>query len=193
MGVVTADPGGGKGAASGQQWPSRPGILRPSADAARSGAGPGLLDREAERTAIDSVLESVRGGFSSTLVIRGCIGVGKTSLLGYAADSAPDMRICGVTGIESEIGLAFAALHQLLIPFLSGIGALPGPQRRGRQVALGKAEGSPPDMLLGGLAALTLLARAAEEQPVLCLIDDGQWLDAESASRAAVRGASALR
>jgi DNA-binding CsgD family transcriptional regulator/predicted negative regulator of RcsB-dependent stress response len=140
-----------------------------------------LLDREAERSAIDSVLESVRGGFSSTLVIRGCIGVGKTSLLGYAADSAPDMRICGVTGIESEIGLAFAALHQLLVPVLSGVEELPGPQRRALHVAFGMAEGPPPDLFLVGLAALTLLARAAEEQPVLCLIDDAQWLDAESA------------
>ena len=181
MGAVTADPDGGAGVVSGQAWPSRPGLLRPSADGGQSGAGPGLLDREAERSAIDSALESVRSGFSSTLVIRGCLGVGKTSLLGYAADSAPDMRICGVTGIESELGLEFAALHQLLIPVLSGIGALPGPQRRALEVAFGMAEGSPPDLFLVGLAALTLLARAAEEQPVLCLIDDGQWLDAESA------------
>jgi DNA-binding CsgD family transcriptional regulator len=155
--------------------------MRPFADGGRSGAGPGLLDREAERSAIDSVLESVRGGFSSTLVIRGCIGVGKTSLLGYAVDSAPDMGICGVTGIESEIGLEFAALHQLLIPVLSEIGALPGPQRRALEIAFGMAEGPPPDLFLVGLAALTLLARAAEDQPVLCLIDDAQWLDAESA------------
>lgn len=125
-------------------------MLRPPGDGGRSGAGPGLLDREAERSAIDSALESVRGGFSSTLVIRGCIGVGKTSLLGYAADSAPDMRICGVTGIESEIGLAFAALHQLLIPVLSGIAALPGPQRRALQIAFGLAEGPPPGPVPGG-------------------------------------------
>jgi DNA-binding CsgD family transcriptional regulator len=152
----------------------------PPGDRGRPGAGPGLLDREAERSAIDSVLESVRGGFSSTLVMRGCIGLGKTSLLGYAEDSAPDMRVCAVTGIESEIGLEFAALHQLLIPVLSGIGELPGPQRRALQVAFGMAEGQQPDLFMVGLAALTLLARAAEEQPVLCLIDDGQWLDAES-------------
>lgn len=140
-----------------------------------------MLDREAERSAIDGVLESVRSGFSSTLVIRGCIGVGKTALLGYAADSAPDMRICCVTGIESEIGLEFAALHQLLIPLLSGIEELPGPQRRALQVAFGMAEGPPADLFLVGLAALTLLARAAEGRPVLCLIDDWQWLDGDSA------------
>jgi DNA-binding CsgD family transcriptional regulator len=140
-----------------------------------------LLDRQAERSAIDDVLESVRSGFSSALVIRGCIGVGKTALLGYAADSASDMRICSVTGFESEIGLEFAALHQILIPLLPGVGELPGPQRRALQVAFGMADGPPPDLFLVGLAALTLLARAAEEQPVLCLIDDGQWLDGESA------------
>ena len=140
-----------------------------------------MLDRQAERSAIDDVLGSVRGGFSATLVIRGLIGAGKTSLLGYAADAASDMRLCGVTGVESEIGLEFAALHQLLIPFLPGIGELPGPQRLALQVAFGMADGPPADLFLVGLAALTLLARAAEEQPVLCLIDDGQWLDAESA------------
>jgi DNA-binding CsgD family transcriptional regulator len=140
-----------------------------------------LLDRQGERSEIDRVLESVRGGFSAALVIGGCFGVGKTALLGYAADSAPDMRICPVTGIESEIGLEFAALHQLLIPFLPGIDELPGPQRLALRVAFGMAEGPPADLFLVGLAALTLLARAAEERPVLCLLDDVQWLDAESA------------
>jgi DNA-binding CsgD family transcriptional regulator len=179
-GVVTSDQGGDRGS-PGQQWLSRSGPLRLPGDGGRPGTGPGLLDREGERSAIDSVLESVRGGFSSALVIRGCIGLGKTALLRYAVDSAPDMRICGVTGIESEIGLEFAALHQLLIPVLAGIGDLPGPQRQALEVAFGMAEGPPPDLFLAGLAALTLLARAAEEQPVLCVIDDGQWLDTESA------------
>jgi DNA-binding CsgD family transcriptional regulator len=150
----------------------------PLGDRGRSDAD--LLDRQAERSAIDGVLGTVRGGFSSALVIRGCIGVGKTALLGYAADSAPDMRICVITGIESEIDLEFAALHQLLTPFLPGIRELPVPQRRALQVAFGMAEGPPADLFLVGLAALTLLARQAEEQPVLCLVDDGQWLDAES-------------
>jgi DNA-binding CsgD family transcriptional regulator len=145
------------------------------------GAGPGLLDRQAERTAIDRVLGSARDGFSATLVIRGSAGVGKTALLGYAADSAADMRICGVTGIETETGLAFAALHQLLVPFLDGIGELPSPQRLALRVAFGIEQGPAADRFLVGLAALTLLARAAEDQPVLGLIDDGQWLDAESA------------
>jgi len=140
-----------------------------------------LLDREAERAAIDRVLGSARDGFSAALVIRGCPGAGKTALLGYAADMAQDMRVCGVTGIQTEIGMEFAALHQLLVPFLPGIAELPGPQRQALQVAFGLAEGPPAGLFLVGLAALTLLAREAEEQPVLCLIDDAQWLDADSA------------
>ncbi len=143
--------------------------------------GAGLLDRQAERVAIDEVLRSVREGFSAALVIRGSTGVGKTSLLGYAAQSAPDMRVCSVTGIETEIGMAFAALHELLVPVLAGVAELPDPQRHALQVAFGMETGPAADRFLVGLAALTLLARAAEEQPVLCLIDDQQWLDADSA------------
>jgi hypothetical protein len=82
---------------------------------------PGLLDRQAERAAIDRVLGSVRDGFSASLVIQGCTGDGKTALLAYAADSAPDMGVRRVTGIQGEIGLELAALHQLLIPFLPGV------------------------------------------------------------------------
>ena len=150
-------------------------------DRGPSAAGRQLLDRHTERAEIDRVLRSVRGGFSATLVIRGCPGAGKTALLEYAADSAMDMRVCGITGIQTEIGLEFASLHQLLVPFLPLIGELPGPQRQALQVAFGLAEGPPAGLFLVGLAALTLLARAAEEQPVLCLIDDAQWLDADSA------------
>ncbi len=156
-------------------------LLRSQGGWGGPGAGPGLLDRQAERAAIDRVLASARDGFSATLVIRGSAGVGKTALLGYAADSAADMRVCGVTGIETEIGMAFAALHQLLVPFLDGIGKLPIPQRLALRVAFGMEQGPAADRFLVGLAVLTLLARAAEDQPVLCLIDDGQWLDAESA------------
>jgi DNA-binding CsgD family transcriptional regulator len=143
--------------------------------------GLGLLDRQTERASIDRALLSVRNGSSATLVIRGAPGVGKTALLGYAADAAPDMGICGVIGIESEIDLEFAGLHELLIPFIRDIEDLPGPQHQAMRVAFGMDEGPPPDRFLVGLAALTLLARAAEDRPVLCLIDDAQWLDIESA------------
>jgi DNA-binding CsgD family transcriptional regulator len=177
--MLTADRGD-SGLASGWRELGWSGPLRPPGEG-RLGGWPGLLDREMERTAIDRLLGSVRDGFSASLVIRGGAGIGKTALLRYAAESAPDMRVCGVSGIETEIGLEFAALHQLLIPFVTGVGELPGPQRLALQAAFGMAEGPPADLFLVGLAALTLLARAAEEQPVLCLIDDGQWLDVDSA------------
>ena len=80
---------------------------------------PGMLDRRRERAAIDHVLNSVRKGFSGTLVLQGGHGTGKTTLLEYAIDSAPDLRISSVVGVESEICLEFAALHQLLVPFMS--------------------------------------------------------------------------
>src|SRR5258708_1672285 len=94
---------------------------------------------------------------------------------------AHDMRICDVVGVESEVDLEFAVLHQLLIPFLPSIEELPGPQRDAMRVAFGTEEGPPADRFLVGLAALTVLARAADEEPVLCLVDDAQWLDVESA------------
>jgi DNA-binding CsgD family transcriptional regulator len=178
--VLTADLGG-SGLAAGWRWPGWSGSLRLPGDRGQSEAGLGLLDRETERVAIDHVLRSARDGFSASLVIRGDPGVGKTALLGYAAGSASDMRVYSVAGIQIEIGLEFAALHQLLIPFLPEVAKLPGPQRLALQAAFGMAEGPSADLFLVGLAALTLLARAAEEQPMLCLIDDGQWLDVESA------------
>jgi DNA-binding CsgD family transcriptional regulator len=156
-------------------------LFRPTGGRDRLDAGPGLLDRQAERAEIDRLLGSVRDGFSATLVIQGGPGVGKTALLGYAAGLATDMRVCGVTGIETEIALEFAGLHQLLVRFLPGIEELPGPQREALRVSFGLEQGVAADRFLVGLAALTLLARAAEEQPVLCLVDDGQWLDTESA------------
>lgn len=178
--MLTADRVG-RGLAPGWRWPGWSEPLRLPGDRGRSEAGPGLLDRETEQVAIEHALRSARDGFSASLVIRGGPGVGKTALLRYAAGSVPDMRVCSVAGIQIEIGLEFAALHQLLIPFLPGVAELPGPQRLALQAAFGMAEGPSADLFLVGLAALTLLARAAEEQPVLCLIDDGQWLDVESA------------
>jgi DNA-binding CsgD family transcriptional regulator len=166
-----------------RDWPS---LLKSQSLAApehggRHYAGLGLLDRQAERAAIDRALRAVRNGSSATLVIRGTPGQGKTALLGYAANTAPEMELCGAFGIESEISLAFAALHHLLIPFIRGIEDLPGPQRQAMRVAFGMDDGPPANRFLVGLGALTLLARAAEDKPVLCLLDDAQWLDAESA------------
>jgi DNA-binding CsgD family transcriptional regulator len=136
-----------------------------------------LADRGTEAAALDGVLTAVRGGLSGVLVLRGEAGIGKTVLLEHAAERASDMRITRVAGVESEMDLAFAGLHQLLVPFLDGIGRLPLPQRRALQTAFRLAAGPAPDRFLVGLAALTLVTDAAAEHPVLCLIDDAQWLD----------------
>jgi len=139
-----------------------------------------LLDRHTERAAIDQVLEAVRNGFSGTLVLRGGPGVGKTTLLRYAVDAAPDMRVSSIAGVESEISMEYGGLHQLLLPFLPLLDELPSPQQSALRVAFGQEAGPPPERFLVGLAALTLLSRAAEEQPLLCVVDDIHWLDPES-------------
>jgi DNA-binding NarL/FixJ family response regulator len=140
-----------------------------------------LLDRRAERAAIDQVLDAIRSGFSGTLVLRGGPGVGKSTLLKYAVATAPDLRVCRIAGVESEITMEFGGLHQLLVPCLPQLGDLPPPQRGALRVAFGQETGPPPERFLVGLATLTLLSRAAEEQPLLCIIDDAHWLDPESA------------
>jgi DNA-binding NarL/FixJ family response regulator len=140
-----------------------------------------LLGRRAERAAIDRVLDAARSGFSGTVVLRGGPGVGMSTLLQYAVASAPDLRVCGIAGVESEISMEFGGLHQLLVPFLPRLDGLPPPQRSALRVAFGQEAGPPPERFLVGLAALTLLSQAAEEQPLLCIIDDAHWLDPESA------------
>jgi DNA-binding CsgD family transcriptional regulator len=140
-----------------------------------------LLDRGAERAAIDEMLDAVRGGFSGVLVLYGDPGVGKTSLTHYALGAAPGFQVSVITGVESEIDLAYGAVHQLLVPFLPLIGDLPGPQRQAIGVAFGLEAGPPPQIFLVGLACLTLLSRVAADQTVLCVVDDAQWIDAESA------------
>ena len=140
-----------------------------------------LLDRRTERAAIDRVLDAVRSGLSDTLVLRGGPGVGKSTLLQYAVTAAPDLRVCSIAGVESEISMEFAGLHQLLVPCLPQLDDLPPPQRDALRVAFGQEAGPPPEQFLVGLAALTLLSRAAEAQPLLCIVDDAHWLDPESA------------
>ena len=139
-----------------------------------------LLDRLAERAAIDQILEAVRGGFSGTLVLRGGPGVGKTTLLRYAVAAAPDMQVSSIAGVESEISMEYGGLHQLLLPFLPLLDELPPPQRSALRVAFGQEAGPPPERFLVGLAALTLLSLAAGEKPLLCIVDDLHWLDPES-------------
>src|SRR3954471_21004959 len=139
-----------------------------------------LLGRASEREVLDRLLANVRGGQSGILVIRGEAGIGKTALLRYAADHAPGFGAVQVAGAQAEIELPFAGIQQLCTPVLDRLDALPQPQRDALNVALGLASGDVPERFLVGLAVLGLLSAAAEERPLLCLVDDGQWLDAAS-------------
>ncbi len=141
-----------------------------------------LLDREPERGQIDRVLEMARQGRSAALVLQGEPGSGKTTLLDYAVKSGQDFEIVRLLGIESETELGFAALHQLLLPFQARLRYLPPPQRDALAGALGLRRTESPDRFLLALAALTVLAGAATKRPLLCIVDDAQWLDQESAS-----------
>jgi DNA-binding CsgD family transcriptional regulator len=136
-----------------------------------------LLDRTAEVAALEGVLGAVRDGLSGVRVVGGEAGIGKTVLLEWAAGQAGDMQVARVAGVQAEMGMGFAGLHQLLVPFLGGLDGLPGPQRQALGSAFGLVAGPAPDRFLVGLAALTLLTDAAVERPVLCLVDDAQWLD----------------
>ncbi|MDX6238619.1 MAG: hypothetical protein QOG10_3434, partial [Kribbellaceae bacterium] len=140
-----------------------------------------LWGRRQQRIHLDRMLADVRKGRSRALVVRGEPGIGKTALLSYAADTAPDFQVARAWGVESEMELPFAALQQLCAPMLSRLGRLPGPQRDALGVAFGLRSGSAPDRFLVGLAVLGLLSEVAADQPLLCLIDDEQWLDQASA------------
>jgi AAA ATPase domain len=140
-----------------------------------------LLGRRRECEALDALLEGVRDGRSAVLVVRGEAGMGKTALLEYAAESASDLRVVRALGVESEMELPFAALHQLCGPMLDRLERLPSPQRDALGTAFGLRAGPPPDRFLVGLAVLTLLSEAAQERPLLCVVDDAQWLDRASA------------
>ena len=142
---------------------------------------PVLLGRAAERRALDRLLEDARDHRSAVLIVRGEAGVGKTALLDHCARQASGFRIARVTGVESEMELPFAGLHQLCAPLLGRLDALPDTQQAALGVALGVAPGAPPDRFLVALAALSLLAEAGAERPLLCIVDDAQWLDAASA------------
>jgi DNA-binding CsgD family transcriptional regulator len=140
-----------------------------------------LLDRLPERAALSQLLDTARAGRSGVLVMRGEPGVGKTALLEYAVESAAGLRVARVAGVESEMELAFAVLQQLCAPMLDKLGGLPEPQRAALGVVFGLSTGAAPDRFLVGLAALGLLSEVAEQQPLLCVVDDAQWLDRASA------------
>jgi DNA-binding CsgD family transcriptional regulator len=139
-----------------------------------------LRGRDQELAALERVLATARAGNSAVLVLRGEAGIGKTALLDRAADQAVGFRPLGVAGIEWEMELPFASLHQLCAPLLDRLHQLPDPQRDALSVAFGLQKGEAPNRFLVGLAVLGLLAGAAEDGPLVCLVDDAQWLDEES-------------
>jgi hypothetical protein len=140
-----------------------------------------LRGRRGEREQLDGLVRAVRAGQSRALVLRGEPGVGKTALLDYVAQRASGCRVTRAAGVQSEMELAYAGLHQLCAALLDGLDHLPGPQRDGLRTAFGMSGAAAPDRFLVGLAALNLLSAAAEDRPLVCLVDDAQWLDRASA------------
>ncbi len=139
--------------------------------------GPGLRGRRDECEVLDRLVATVATGQSQVLILRGDAGVGKTALLDYLSVHAAGCRIERAAGDESEIELAFAGVQQLCAPMLGRLDRLPAPQRDGLSIAFGLTDGEPPDRFLVGLAVLSLLAEIAEQQPLICLVDDAHWLD----------------
>ncbi|MFG1622408.1 AAA family ATPase [Kribbella sp. NPDC049227] len=145
------------------------------------GAAQELRGRRAECAHLDRVVAGVRSGQGQVLVVRGEAGIGKSALLDYLAGHAGECRVARAAGVEAEMELPFAGLHQLCLPLLDHTDQLPRPQREALAVAFGLEAGGPPDRFLVGAAALSLLAEASDEKPLLCVIDDAQWLDQASA------------
>ena len=147
----------------------------------RMGKLRGLVGRGSEQGALHRLLAGARSGRSGVLVLRGEPGVGKTALLDYLAEHASGCEVKHVTGVQAEIELAFSALAQLLCPMLARPENLPVPQREALEVAFGRRSGPAPNVFLVGLAVLGLLAELADTRPLVCLVDDAQWLDRASA------------
>ncbi|WP_103349490.1 AAA family ATPase [Amycolatopsis sp. CA-128772] len=141
------------------------------------GREPALIGRHSERATLDRLLAGARSERGQVLVLRGEAGIGKSALLEYVDAQARDFRVARAAGVESEQVMAYAGLHQLCAPFLDRLDRLPEPQRDALGTAFGLSSGPRPTRFLVGLAVLTLLADVAEEQPLLCLVDDVQWLD----------------
>jgi DNA-binding CsgD family transcriptional regulator len=140
-----------------------------------------LRGRDAERTRLEQLLSSVRAGESAALVLRGESGIGKTALLDDVIASGDGCRVVRAAGVEAEMELAFAALHQLCTPLIDGLERLPPPQRDALATAFGLSSGRPPDRFLIGLAVLSALSDAAAAQPLIAVVDDAHWLDHASA------------
>jgi len=140
-----------------------------------------LRGRADECALLDGLLDDIRRGESRSLVLRGEAGIGKTALLKYLVESASDLTVVRAVGVESEMELAFAGVHQLCGPMLDRLPRLPAPQRQALGIVFGQSAGAAPDRFLVGLAALSLLSEAADQRPLLCVVDDAQWLDHASA------------
>ena len=145
------------------------------------GPAPELRGRRAECDRLDQVVSGVRSGDGQVLIVRGEAGIGKSALLEYLVGQADGCRVARAAGVEAEMELPFAGLHQLCAPMLSLSDHLPRPQRDALAVAFGLEFGGPPDRFLVGAAALGLLSAASDSRPLLCVIDDAQWLDQASA------------
>jgi DNA-binding CsgD family transcriptional regulator len=141
---------------------------------------PGLVGRGRECETLTGLVAAVKAGRSRTLVLRGEAGIGKTALLEFLVDRAAGCRVARAAGVESEMELAYAGLHQLCGPYLERLDRLPAPQRDALATAFGLRPGAAPDRFLVGLAVLTLLSEVAEELPLICVVDDAQWLDRAS-------------
>src|SRR5215510_8038716 len=140
-----------------------------------------LLGRRAECEALDGLLTDALAGRGRVAVLRWDAGVGKSALLGYVSDDLAGWRVATAVGVESEMELAYSGLHQLCAPLLDHLAGLPVPQRHALATVFGQATGPVPDRFLVGLGTLTLLALIADEQPLVCIVDDAQWLDLASA------------
>src|SRR5262245_57658979 len=142
---------------------------------------PNLIGRARECRSLEELLDAVRAGQSRVLVLRGDVGVGKSALLQHLIDAASGFKVVHATGVESEMELPLAALQLLCASMLDRLDTLPDPQRNAVSRAFGLTTGASPDRLLIGLAVLNLLSAASDEVPLLCVIDDAQWLDRTSA------------
>jgi DNA-binding CsgD family transcriptional regulator/tetratricopeptide (TPR) repeat protein len=140
-----------------------------------------LLGRRGECEELDRLMTDALAGRSRVTVLRGEAGVGKSALLGYLSGRVAGWHIARAVGVESEMELAYAGLHQLCSPMLDHLGRLPAPQREALATVFGRSAGAAPERFLVGLATLTLFAEVAEQQPLICIIDDAQWLDGASA------------
>src|SRR4051812_15844244 len=149
-------------------------------DSADPRARPVLVGRGRECETLTGLVAAAKAGRSRVLVLRGEAGIGKTALLEFLLDRAAGCRVGRAVGVESEMELAYAGLHQLCGPYLERLDRLPSPQRDALGTAFGLRPGPAPDRFLVGLAVLTLLSDVADELPLVCVVDDAQWLDRAS-------------